>query len=97
MDELIVNASRDQVEEFRDSTLWNDMSRELNSWKEGFNLEMMSLVEDAGSSNPSTASVLMHMGDLNGRQKTVDYMLGILDVFLDIIESQKNDKEKVNA
>jgi len=31
----------------------------------------------------------LHMGDLNGRQKAVDYMLSLLDVFIDILESRK--------
>lgn len=94
MNELKVNASRDQIEDLKESTVWNDITRELKSWKRGFNAETLSIVDDAESNNPSTASVLLHMGDLNGRQKAVDYMLSILDVFIDIIETQKEDKEK---
>jgi len=86
---MIVNTTRDQIEEFKESVLWNDIVNELNDWKEGFNLEMMSIVDNAADENPSTASVLMHMGDLNGRQKAVDYVLGILDVFLSTLEIQK--------
>lgn len=93
MNELKVNASRDQIEELKESTVWNDITRELNSWKKGFNSEILSIVDDAESNNPSTASVLLHMGDLNGRQKAVDYMLSILDVFIDIIETQKENKD----
>lgn len=94
MNELKVNASRDQIEELKESVIWSDITRELRSWKRGFKAEMSNIVNDAEDSNPSTASVLLHMGDLNGRQKAVDYMLSILDVFLDIIETQKEDKEK---
>lgn len=94
MDELKVNASRDQIEDFKKSVLWNDITRELESWKKGFNAETLNIVDDAESNNPSTASVLLHMGDLNGRQKAVDYMLSILDVFIDILETQKEDKKE---
>lgn len=94
MNELKVNASRDQIEELKESVIWSDITRELRSWKRGFRSEMSNIVNDAEDSNPSTASVLLHMGDLNGRQKAVDYMLSILDVFIDIIETQKEDKEK---
>lgn len=94
MNELKVNASRDQIEELKESVIWSDITRELRSWKRGFKAEMSNIVNDAEDSNPSTASVLLHMGDLNGRQKAVDYMLSILDVFIDIIEVQKEDKEK---
>lgn len=93
MDQMKVNATRGQIEDFKESVLWNDMTKELMDWQEGFNREMMSIVDDAASENPSTASVLLHMGDLNGRQKAVDYFLSILDVFLDILESEKDDKE----
>lgn len=94
MNELKVNASQDQVEEFMKSVLWNDITNELKSWKESFSLEMLNIVDDTEDKNSSTASVLLHMGDLNGRQKAVDYMLSILDVFLDVIESQKENKDE---
>ena len=52
---------------------------------------MMSVVDDAADSNPSTASVLLHMGDLNGRQKAVDYMLSLPDIFLQLLEAKKEN------
>jgi hypothetical protein len=93
VEEIRVNSTRDQIEDFKSSILWRDIVRELQSWKQGFNLEMMSIVDDAAGSNPSSASVLMHIGDLNGRQKAVDYMLSILDVFLQSIESKKDNSK----
>lgn len=93
MEQMKVNATRNQIEDFKESILWNDIINELSDWKVGFNHEMVSIVDSAASENPSTASVLLHMGDLNGRQKAVDYFLSILDVFLDILESEKGDKE----
>ena len=94
MNELKVNASRNQIEDLKESVIWNDITRELKSWKRGFNTEMSNIVNDAEDENHSTASVLLHMGDLNGRQKAVDYVLSILDVFLDIIETQKENKDE---
>lgn len=93
---LKVNTSQEYIKDFKKSALWNDITRELESWKDGFNLEMQDIVNNAEDKNPSTASVLLHMGDLNGRQKAVDYFLSILDVFLDILETQKEDKEMEN-
>ncbi len=90
MEEIKIYSTRDQINEFKESLLWKDIVRELNAWKEGFNREMLSIVDNAADSNPSTASVLLHMGDLNGRQKAVDYMLTIPDVFLSILEEGKN-------
>lgn len=94
MNEVQVNATIDQIEDFKSSVLWNDIVNELTVWKEGFSLEMDSIVDDAASENPSTASVLLHMGDLNGRKKAVDYMLGLLDVFISILEDKKDDTRR---
>jgi len=89
-----VNATKDQVKEFLDSVLWADIVAELRIWQEGFNMEMKCIVDDAASDNPSTASVLLHMGDLNGRQKAVDYFIGIPNLFLSILEEKQKEKEK---
>lgn len=94
MESIEVHATKDQIEEFKSSILWSDIVHELESWKHGFNLEMLSITDSAAETNPSTASVLLHMGDLNGRQKAVDYMLSILDVFLSILEDKKNDSKR---
>lgn len=90
-EEIIIKATKNQIEEFKSSMLWIDFIEELNSWKEGFKREMDSIVDDAGSNNPSTASVLLHMGDLNGRIKAVNYMLSLPDIFLQILEDKKDD------
>jgi len=84
MEEVQINATLDQIAELKESIIWNDIVRELTAWKVGFEGEMSSIVDDAEKTNPSTASVLLHMGDLNGRQKAVDYVLNILDVFTDL-------------
>ncbi len=93
MEIVEVRATRNQIEELKKSILWDDICRELEAWKKGFDIEMGNIVEDAATDNPSTASVLLHMGDLNGRKKAVDYMISILDVFLGILEDQKEEKE----
>lgn len=90
-EEIIIKATKNQIEEFKSSMIWIDFIEELNSWKEGFKREMDSIVDDAGSNNPSTASVLLHMGDLNGRIKAVNYMLSLPDIFLQILEDKKDD------
>ena len=87
--DIDINATKDQIEEFKSSILWSDITKELEIWKEGFNDEMMSIVDETADNNSSTASVLLHIGDLNGRQKAVDYMLSILDVFLSILETKE--------
>lgn len=90
---IVVNATHGQIEEFKESVLWKDISRELDFWLEGFAREQDSIVDSAASSNPSTASVLLHLGDINGRKKAVAYFKQILDVFLEILDEKKKSKE----
>jgi len=87
MDTIQIRATKDQINDLKESIIWADIIQELESWSHGFNLEMMSIVDESATSNPSTASVLLHMGDLNGRQKAVQYFVGILDVFLDVLNT----------
>jgi hypothetical protein len=98
MEEVRVNATKDQINELKESVLWLDIVNELIMWKQGFNDEMMTIVDDSRDLNSSTAAVLLHMGDLNGRQKAVDYLLSLPDVFLQILEDKKQptDKEPEN-
>lgn len=92
--EVTVNATKDQINKLKESVLWNDIVNELETWKQGFNDEMMSIVDHAAETNSSTASVLLHMGDLNGRQKAVDYLLSLPDVFLQILEDKKSTNKE---
>jgi len=95
--EVQVNATKDQINELKESVLWLDIINELEAWKQGFNDEMMSISDNALESNLSTASVLLHMGDLSGRQKAIDYLLSLPDVFLQILEDKKlTNKEPEN-
>jgi hypothetical protein len=89
-----INSSKSQIEDFKDSIIWKDITTELEAWIEGFRREQDSIVEDAANSNPSTASVLLHLGDLNGRRKAILYVLGIPDLFIELLESRAKDKNR---
>jgi len=89
--EIEINSSKNELREFKKSIIWKDIKRELASWKKGFQVELNGIVDDAATDNPSTASVLLHMGDLNGRIKAVDYLLSLPDVFVNILEGKKDD------
>jgi len=86
-------ASREAIEEFKNSILWADMKDELLFWLDGFKDEQEGIADDAIEGNKSTAAVLMHLGDLNGRKKAVNYLLGMLDVFLSEFEVKKEEKD----
>lgn len=84
-------STKESLQEFKNSTIWKDLSNELIEWKEAFANELMALVSSYETSNPSTASVLLHMGDINGRIKAVDYMLSLPDLFIQLLESQPKE------
>ena len=91
----IVNSTKIQLEEFKDSIVWNDIINELNVWKESFEIERGTIVDSSAESNPSTASVLMHLGDINGRLKTVEFVKSLPDVLLEIL-AIKAEEDKLN-
>jgi hypothetical protein len=92
--QITVRSTKGEIERFIESILWKDIKRELGAWKKGFKAENESIVDDAVETNPSTASVLMHLGDINGRMKTVDYLLSLPTIFLQILEDQKDDNRR---
>ncbi len=89
----IRRASREAIEEFEKSILWADIRDELLFWIDGFKDEQDGIADDTIENNKSTAAVLMHIGDLNGRKKAVNYLLGMLDMFLSEFEEKKGDKK----
>ena len=94
MREVEVYSTRGQIEDFQSSIIWADIVRELDAWKIGFEIEMSSIVDDAAKENPSTAAVLLHMGDVNGRTKAIEYLLSLPDIFLQILEDKKDDTRR---
>jgi len=98
MGEIVeINATKDQIKDFLDSVLWADITRECESWVTGFQREQDAIVDDAASTNPSTASVLLHLGDINGRKKAITYLLSLPELFLQILnERTKTPSEEVS-
>lgn len=90
--EVIVNATKDQIEEFKKSILWKDIKRELIMWKDGCGDEYGQTV---GDSITSGANILTHLGDIHGREMTIDYLLSLPDVFLQILEDKDENKGEI--
>lgn len=92
MEQIKVRATRGQIEEFKQSFLWKDIKRELGAWKRGFELERAGLVDEVAEKNLTSANVLMHLGDINGRIKAVDYLLSLPNVFLSLLEDKDDTR-----
>jgi len=86
--EVVVNATIDQIEEFKISILWQDIKRELIMWKEMCKDEYGQVV---GDSITTGKDISIHLGDIHGREMTIDYLLSLPDVFLQILK----DKEEI--
>lgn len=89
-EEIEVGSTKEGLEDFLESVIWNDIKNELMAWKKGFSIELEGLVDTIAAENPSTASVLTHLGDLNGRIKAVDYMLQLPEIFISLVEEKED-------
>ena len=94
MKEPIVRATKIQIEEFQDSPLWKDIKRELGQWKTACKHEYGQVVGEAIESDSSSSRVFMHLGSLYGREMTVDFLLQLPTMFLQILEDKKDDLER---
>ena len=97
METIQVKSTKQQLEDFKESLVWADIVTELDSWAHGFNIELNGIVDDAARNNPSTANVLLHMGDLNGRQRAIEYFKALPDVLLQILNDRTKEVSNGNT
>lgn len=103
MEEIIVKSTRDQLEEIKESMFWKDVQEELSRLKEELNNEYDFVGEPKVEINeegkrikiyPSTAEALIHLGDIKGRKKSIEYFLMLPEIFLNILEGNKDDTRR---
>ena len=93
MDEMGVEigATKLQIEEFRRSIIWNDIKRELDKWKSGASQEYSRVIGDVISGGSGIENPDMYLGNLYGREATINFMLSLPNMFLEILKD-KEDK-----
>ena len=89
MDSIEINSTVDGLEKFKESVAWQDICREIKIWAEGYKGELGTLAKRSSIENPSTASVLMQIGWLEGLQDAIDYMLGLPDHMIEILGTEE--------
>jgi hypothetical protein len=99
INEETIRTTVDEIESFKGSTLWIDIQDELIDLAQRAQLEYdivgESHSDDAGYKViPNSSEALIHLGDIKGRRKAVNYFLNILDIFLQILEDKKNDSKR---
>ena len=98
MEDQVLMSSRDEIEEFKRSFLWTDIEEELDRISKNAQIEYdlvgESITNDDGVKvTPTTAEILLHMGDIKGRRKSVEYFRSLPDIFLQTLEIQSEDQK----
>jgi len=88
-----------QIEEFKSSMLWDDFKDELIQLATNAQLEYdlvgESHVDDQGFKIvPNQSETLIHLGDIKGRRKAVQYFLSIPDILIQILEDKQDDNRR---
>ena len=102
MEKVEVRTTKGQIQEFLESILWLDIQEELNQLDRRAQLEYdlvgEEIVTDDGHKRvPTTSETLIHLGDIKGRRKAVQYFRSIPEIFLSILEDKRNDSEREPA
>lgn len=89
--EVKIRATKSQIEEFKDSVLWEDIIEEMNRWKEMFQRDYDGIANDCVSGEITGSTALVRLGDIHGRGKAIDYFISIPEVFIQILEEKKDE------
>jgi len=92
----MIKSTRSQVEEFKESFVWKDIVDELNHLARLAMLEYDIVGEPhIDDSNykvvPNSSETLIHLGEIKGRRKAVNYFLSIPDILLQQLEDKQDD------
>lgn len=94
----MIRATKNQLEEFKESLIWKDIVDELTMLAERSLGEYDSVGESrkVGESTvqPTTAETLIHLGFIKGNRQAVKYFLDIPDILLGILEGEKDLKDE---
>ena len=97
--DIVVKSTKGQIEDIKSSMFWIDVQDELGRLKTALSNEY-DLVGEAKVDHddegrrikvyPSTAETLIHLGDIRGRKKAIDYFLSLPEIFLNLLEVKKD-------
>ena len=98
MEDILVRATRGQIEDFVESMIWKDIKDELErlsvAAQSEYDLVGESTVDNQGVRMlPTSSETLIHLGDIKGRRKAVKYFLSIPEIFLSILEDRTAERE----
>lgn len=82
-----LRSTKASIEEFKSSVLWKDIKRELGTWRKMAGDEAIHLAQTC-----SDIKDLTHIARIGGRMEAIDYMLEILDIFIQEIDDARHDE-----
>ena len=85
--EMKLRATKDSIEEFKNSVLWKDIKRELGVWKKMAKDELVFLANGC-----SDIKDLTSIARIGGRIEAINYMLEVPDIFLQEIENARRNE-----
>jgi hypothetical protein len=93
-----VRSTKTQLKEFTKSFIWLDIVDELEDLRKRtqseYDLVGEPHVDDQGFKIvPNTSETLIHLGDIKGRKKAVDYFLSIPDILIQSLEIEESEKK----
>ena len=93
----MIRATKEQLIEFKDSLIWQDICEELNELAELAKVEYTIvgepyLSDDGHKIVPNTSETLIHLGDIKGRLKAVNHFKSIIDSLITGIELQEDEE-----
>lgn len=96
MKDEILLSTKSQIEEFKESFIWKDITNYLKNLANLAQLEYDIVgephIDDQGYKIvPNSSETLIHLGDIKGRRKAVSHFLSIPDIFLQSLEGEKDD------
>lgn len=95
-DREILLSTKAQIEEFfNESFVWKDIVNELNNLSRLAQLEYDVVgephIDDSGYKIvPNSSETLIHLGDIKGRRKAVNFFLSLPSIFLSTFEEKKD-------
>ena len=93
-----VRSTKAQLKEFSKSFIWEDIVDQLKELRRRAQLEYDVVGEPHKNDEgylvvPNTSETLIHLGDIKGRKKAVDYFLSILDIIAQDLEIQESEEK----
>lgn len=91
--EVEIGSTKLQIEEFIKSIIWNDIKRELDKWKSGASQEYSRVIGDVISGDSGIENPDMYLGNLYGREMTINFILSLPNMFLEILKDKEGKSD----